>query len=84
MKQYFNNGLTKFNKNENNIDKPLNINNEINKRNNQNQNMNTDTNFYPKKSVNGRNSERRNDGNIRRVNSETNFSKYAWTLFILG
>ncbi len=75
LKQYFNNGLTKFSKNENNIDKPLNINNEINKRNNQyhNQYMNTDTNFYPRKSVNGRNTERRNEGNMRRVNSEANF-----------
>lgn len=76
LKQYFNNGLNKFIQNENYEDKPLNINNEINKRNNQyqNQHMNTETNFYPKKSNNGRNTERRNNNkNMRRVNSEANF-----------
>ena len=81
LKQYFNIGLNKFiqYENENYEDKPLNINNEINKINNQDQNpyMNTDTNFYQKKKVKERNTERRAyDRNYIRVNSESNFYRF--------
>lgn len=83
LKQYFNNGFNRFNENNNEEDKILNINYEINKIENQNNYQNTQTNFNTKKDINGRNivsnkynsltENRKVDRGMRRINSEANY-----------